>query len=785
MKDIEPGTTVLLLGSGFSLGSTNLKNASPPNGSGLRRHFIDLLNLPADTSYDLQILTDEFAENDSDLLYSELYDTFRIARLNSDQKAVLSEKWLRIYSTNYDDAVEFYQTSQGEPIVSFDVAQSLPNRIPKNSVVHLHGSIRAMTRDNIQENLVLGEASYVRQYLERSPWYGQFQADIRFASKLIIVGYSISDYHISALLLENPDIAKKTFFIQGPTPDEVFIRRTSGYGKALFIGVSGLAEGLQKLPRPDQPTDITRLKSFRFLDPLRDKKSLRPPTANEVLELLVFGSFNYSRCVSTLPDQTYVISRHAEVAKVTSALADNRSVIIDSRLGNGKTVFLHLCFIELAAKGFACFQYKIYSPSIEAEISLLKSVKNLVILFDQYTLAQDIIQKLASELPNAKFIVEIRTSIMEVRYHDLIDHMPKPFGRVGINKMSATDLAAFRALCSNSGLAAGNSIGKSTTEMRDVLLELFESEQIKDRIKKSLTDLFSTASRRKVLLLAMLLSTYQISVEPTFIKSVTGVDPYHEFKPVQEIADEVFEIGVDEFRMRSSLFSEYAVRHFMDSVEISDCVVQTSLAAAERKSTRQFRVLMSNLLQYSSLHSVLRSQQNASQLIIDIYERLRYDQRINDEPLFWLQYAIAMAEVGKLLPAREFIGTAYKEAAARPGFETYQIDTQAFRILLLIETEAGAGIPVFHFDEIIKMLGRFDTMLSEESHRAFAIKVIEGVSPFVSLRINDLSSGEKTSLKFWLEKLSKTLERFTAEYKARTGSEFARKAINQAVLLLK
>jgi hypothetical protein len=136
------------------------------------------------------------------------------------------------------------------------------------------------------------------------------------------------------------------------------------------------------------------------------------------------------------------------------------------------------------------------------------------------------------------------------------------------------------------------------------------------------------------------------------------------------------------------------------------------------------------------------------------------------------------------VPAREFIGTAYKEAAARPGFETYQIDTQAFRILLLLETGAGPGIPIGHFDEIVAMLGRFDAMLSEESHRAFAIKVIEGIAPFVLARKQDLSVGEKTELRFWLQKLSSTLEKFPAEYKARTGSEFARKAINQAVQLI-
>lgn len=46
LNEIDPNSTVLLLGSGFSLGCTNLRGKSPPNGSGLRRHFLDLLGLP-------------------------------------------------------------------------------------------------------------------------------------------------------------------------------------------------------------------------------------------------------------------------------------------------------------------------------------------------------------------------------------------------------------------------------------------------------------------------------------------------------------------------------------------------------------------------------------------------------------------------------------------------------------------------------------------------------------------------------------------------------------------
>ena len=46
----------------------------------------------------------------------------------------------------------------------------------------------------------MSEASYVNQYVVRSPWYDQFQRDIAFANALYIVGYSLADYHIGGTI---------------------------------------------------------------------------------------------------------------------------------------------------------------------------------------------------------------------------------------------------------------------------------------------------------------------------------------------------------------------------------------------------------------------------------------------------------------------------------------------------------------------------------------------------------------------------------------------------------
>ena len=214
LGEADPESSILFLGSGFSLGATNIARGNPPNGRGLRRHFIEQLKLPEDTDYDLQVLTEEYAENDAKKLRDELYRIFRLASLDDAQKAILSKNWRRIYSTNYDDAVELHRLGAKAPPNAYDVSEPVPNKLPHGAVIHLHGSIRLITPDNVRDSLVLGEASYVNQYVVRSPWYDQFQRDLAFASALYIVGYILGTI-ISRSVDANPALAARTVFIQG------------------------------------------------------------------------------------------------------------------------------------------------------------------------------------------------------------------------------------------------------------------------------------------------------------------------------------------------------------------------------------------------------------------------------------------------------------------------------------------------------------------------------------------------------------------------------------------
>ncbi|HWL19198.1 MAG TPA: SIR2 family protein [Bradyrhizobium sp.] len=779
--EIDPANSVVFLGSGFSLGATNIAGGNPPNGSGLRRHFIANLGLPDNTSYDLQVLTEEFAERDAELLHQELYRIFRITELSDAQVAILNEPWRRIYTTNYDDSVELHRIRLKRPVNTFDVSGAVPSKLPDGGVVHLHGSIREVTPENVLSSIVLGEASYVRTYLERSLWYDQFQRDLRFATQLFIIGYSMADYHIAALLLADPALAARTFFIQGHEPDPVLLRRTKDYGRTLFIGADGFAEALRALPRSGPLTDVSRLKGFRSLSPLRDRKVVAQPTASEVFDLLVYGKFNNARLARSLPNETYAIARAERVAEAAGLVESNRSVVVESRLGNGKTLFLHLLAYELTARGYSCFMYRPDAPDFAREIDVLRSLDRVAIFVDHYSTAQDVLQVLGEALSGAKFVVEIRTAIFEVRFHELAKTLPHPYGRASLNQLYRSENSALARLCSKAGLSVPLDAADRSKELRDILLELFSNEAIRAGIERTLQPIFQSRSRRRVLVMAMLIAGTQGAVDPSFIRTVVGVDPFAEFKPVEELAGEVFEVSSDDFRARSSIFSEFVVDAFLQPDEIADCVVEVTLAAAQRKTVRRYRILMSSMMAYGNLRRMLHRRADVVMLIINVYERLRHDDRISDEPLFWLQYAIAMSELPRLDAAWEYIGTAYRSAAQRPGFQTYQIDTQALRIALLLATGEDAGRPVSHLQEVLDGLERINDMLSEDSHRAYAIKVLEGIPQFVTARRVDMSVAERSAIVFWLNTVARSLAVLPAEFKAISGSEVVRRGLDGAI----
>ena len=133
-----------------------------------------------------------------------------------------------------------------------------------------------------------------------------------------------------------------------------------------------------------------------------------------------------------------------------------------------------------------------------------------------------------------------------------------------------------------------------------------------------------------------------------------------------------------------------------------------------------------------------------------------------------------MTASDNLLAAENFIRTAYARAAASPGFQTFQIDTYALRLWLMIEQRNVHSDKVVLFNDIIDKIQRARSMIGDQSRRFHAVQVFGGIEPFVRARIASLSLSERNALVYHLALLVKALEQLSSNERAQTGSDSVR-----------
>lgn len=185
-------------------------------------------------------------------------------------------------------------------------------------------------------------------------------------------------------------------------------------------------------------------------------------------------------------------------------------------------------------------------------------------------------------------------------------------------------------------------------------------------------------------------------------------------------------------------------------------------------------------MRFSVLEDALSNDPDHLRALETLFDQLHRDIDVNQEPLFWLQYSILMTVADNLPAAEGFIRTAYARADASLGFQTFQIDTYALRLFLLIEQRTEDRSEVKRFDEIIEKMERVRSMIGDESRRFHAIQVLEGIEPFVSARLSAFSTSDKSALVYHLALLIESLDQLSPGQRAQTGSDVVKASIIRA-----
>ncbi|WP_417818790.1 SIR2 family protein [Tritonibacter scottomollicae] len=792
-ENFDTERCLLFLGSGFSAAAKNKRLKHPPVGNGLQKEILSEVD-EENADIDLKDAA-AYAYSRGVNLYGLLHDLFVITGLNDDQKTILGKPWRRVYTTNYDDAVEFFEKncSTGNRRSSFSIDDERPRKFPPNSVVHLHGYIHACDKKNILSQLVLDHRSYAEQAALGSPWWDQFERDVQGAEWIFFVGYNLNDFTVAKYLTKDPRISKKTRFILRDPVSDYLRDRLEDYGSVDAISTTGFAKACCHAKGRGRISDFHQLNAFQLIDPYKDNKAVARPTPVEIENFLTRGNYNFQSLASTFPKAEFAIPRASKIEEAIEALSNSKTLLLHSRTANGKSIFAEMLSLELSASGKRCVSYTSHSDIPPSEIEFLSQVNDLVVFFRNYDDVVAMSDEVAALRANATFIVEINTGTDQVRRSEVHSFLPSPISRLDLNPLDKQDRRDFEDLLSRSGIPSDglDLSGAGQTELRDHLVDLLNSPYVKERLRRAIKPLLDDNEAMRVIATACVMRAFSIHVGTDFIRAITGGDPFDILLKNEVATLEFGALSPDALALHSAVFSEYFLKEHVGSRGVVSVICRLAIEAAKRKKnganlssqrSREARKALGALLQYGRLSSLLAAGSERQKSITSLYETLRDNIIINDEPLFWLQYSIFMQDLGNYSMALKHLETAYLRAETTEGFRTYQLDTNYLKLIL----QAPAGEDDFPGDTeiLFDLIDKVHNMLSTSDHRVHAIRVLEDIKVFCINHGAHLSVGERQRLSIQCLGIVGTLEALDVSIKTEFGTDRSKVAVKEAVTLL-
>lgn len=780
--ELRPENSILFIGSGFSKGATNKENHAFLDGAELSALLCKTLGYSSTEDLPLREVSDDFIPENASLLNETLQPILTTKSITADHSEVISKRWRRVYTTNFDDVFEFGLLSCGMQPDPVSFCEPVRKGKDQTQVVHLHGYIHRCSNENIDDELVLTERSYVRQLAKPRPWFDQFTDDIRFCQSLIFLGYSLRDTPINALLLSDSGIREKTHFITDTKTSERD-KKLSQYGKVRPITLSGFANHLRSAQGTRQERAPKRFLAFEELNPKKDNKIFTAATSIEVRNLLTYGKFNRLSCAASWPNADYVIPRNEKISDAIGAFAFSKTVLVHSRAGNGKSLFFEMLSIALARKGYRCIRSKSRPILMEDDLSLLRSTQRLVVFFGSLDDAAMFKQQIENPRTDMHFVVEVPTSIADVRANAIGRELLHPLHRVDLNYLTNQDKLDFEKILKISGIrpANFNQAFAGCNELRDFLLRLYKNEKICRAILDHAKPLWNNSSVRRVMVATFSLRALELDVSPVFKREIVGEDPAATLEGVlQELGNSVHDLF--EFRDAtvepfSSIVSQFILSQLMGPRDVLEWALRVATRAARLKQAlldqdafnsrfKEAAKVLGKVLQVTSLRELLGKTADRDERILSMFEEARQVPEINIEPLFWLQFAIlhtsTSAPLEQLQLALEYIQTAYQRSAIIPHFKDFQLDTYHAHLLLLIETHTQKlGTPIEHWQALIPLLMKIGEMLREPAHRDFSLRVLEHIEPFVLARLPFMIPTQKHELRNLCLQLASSLEKQT------------------------
>lgn len=746
---ILEGNCLLFLGSGFSAGAYNILDQRIPIGGDLAKMLDNKTgeDNDGDLEESAESYIDIFGEVD---LAQFLRNTFTVKTPSEGQIAVCGCKWRRIYTTNYDNSVEQIMAKAGKQYLPVTLSSDSQDYVNKREiVVHLNGSVSNLSAGTMSTEVKLTSSSYLTQLFLDSSWQNLFEYDIKDSDLIVFIGFSLKyDLDIKRVLWEDGDTKNKCVFIMADGENQQNLKRANRFGVPFPIGLEVFGKKIieAKRSRPVVATKLNRpLLCFRT--PVIQNTSVAKIPDRSITDLFLFGKVDdlLLQKSSEYPDTLCYYINRTELELVLKQLESGaKDILVHSDLGNGKTLFIKGLMLRLLKEGYKVYEYTKYYASLTDEIEKICSEgnPNTVIIVENYNTNRRIVEAIQTYRSKQRLIVSERSVTNDMSYDWLRDMVKRDFYEVDVNRLNDSEINQCMSILDQFGLWRKYSdlhYDKKIellrvhckSSMKLILLDVINSSDIRKRIEGDIEKISVDRDlyQAMVLMLVSNLLDWNISLDDISYALGNTIKGNASFRR-NEVIKEYVDFGNAELKVKSSILSEVILTHIMDVDVVRETLVKAFRNFDKNHGNPEYRKYMITILSYASLQRVFNKEEGDvfNSNIVVLFEDIRSCKFCENNPHYWLQYAIAKLGEQKYDEAKMYFDNAYSFAKRRSGFDTYQIDNHYARYLLenVIYTNAD--------HEYFKAFRQAHSILTDKSHlkdtKYYPFKVARSYHPF-------------------------------------------------------
>lgn len=689
------GRAVLFTGAGFSYGASNMNGRKIPSGQALATDLLDQIAY-ANRTGSLDKASAAFLRRKSGAeLVNFLLDRFVLGEITESHREISKLPWKRVYTTNYDLVFEEGRKIEKIACNSVDGIDDPKDHISKkNLIVHINGAINRLTESRVGSSFKLISESYAADAFEDSGWAFHFRNDVRTASAVIFIGYSMYDLDIRRILY-NEDISDKCVFIIAPinSENELDAEDLGDLGIVAPIGVDAFADAVTKECASYVPVESELLLEC-WSEKLPIKDTLASPTDEEVIGFLTEGKVCDPLAIEAVgPNKANYLIDYVASEKIELSLQDHEvPVLVLGELGSGKTFMLEEIALKLMTAGWRVFKL---SVTAREEIGELEAIceqpgKKLLIV-ENYQRHTDLLKWFSETKPqNTSLAITVRSTIHDLFSNDLSEIFSNKIQEYDISVLRPTETKNVVKLFNQYGLW-GDRIGwgderkenfikqNCSNSLPSILVDILKSKHITERYKKLLTDFNNHGDVEAVLICTFSLEVIGFVPRISHIQELLGNKVNWSKLRTQTELKSIVDINANFVATKSSVLALHLLHSVFSAKKIVDTLIRMALSASERKNSTEYSDILNAVMRYRNISSILPNE-NRLPSVINFYENIKNLPSASKNPQFWLQYAIACLALGQLERAERYFDDAYD--FVYEGYNTFKLDNSYARLLL-------------------------------------------------------------------------------------------------------